>query len=493
MLDRLGHRGPDDRGDMTIGQAWLGHTRLSIVDVVGGHQPMTMKDHRVAIVANGEIYNHRDLRADLDRAQEDRPVTWQTVSDSEVALHVIDRDGPAGLAKLRGMFALAFSDGQDRFLLARDPVGIKPLYWAHHDGTVVAASELKAFDPALRPWVESFPPGHYWTPDEGLVRFATAVPDRVRRPVDRPARSDAEDLEEIRNVLVTAVDRRMMGDVPVGCFLSGGLDSSIIAAIAARWAQRRGQRLQTFAVGTPDSADVAAARVVAENLGTDHHEVSLSPEENLDVVPEVVRSIEHFDPSLVRSAVANYVLAELAARHVKVVLTGEGADELFGGYEYLHEGDYDHPEHLHAELVRSVEELHGLNLQRCDRVTMAHGLEARVPFLDVDVIEAVLAIPPALKVPTGGRMEKDLLRRAFEGWIPDSILWRTKAQFGDGSGAASVRVTVGDSVKLSDFDLERGAIEPPLRTREEVAYHRIWASALAPTRPEATLFRFATA
>lgn len=493
MLDRLRHRGPDDRGELTIGNAWLGHTRLSIVDVAGGHQPMTVKDPGFVIVANGEIYNHRDLRADLDRDHEGRPVAWQTASDSEVALHLIDREGPAGLAKLRGMFALAFSDGQERFLLARDPVGIKPLYWASHDGTVVAASELKAFDPGVRPWVETFPPGHYWTPAGGLVRFATAVPDHVREPQDRPELSDAEELAEIRDVLVTAVDRRMMGDVPVGCFLSGGLDSSIIAAIASRWTQRRGHRLQTFAVGTPDSPDLAAARVVAKVLGTDHHEAVLSPEENLDVVPEVVRSIEHFDPSLVRSAVANYVLAELTARHVKVVLTGEGADELFGGYEYLHEGDYDHPEHLHSELVRSVEELHGLNLQRCDRVTMAHGLEARVPFLDVDVIEAVLALPPAHKLPTGDRMEKDLLRRAFKGWIPDSVLWRTKEQFGDGSGAASVRSTVGDSVKLSEFDLERGAIVPPLRTREEVAYHRIWALALAPTRPEATLSRFATA
>jgi asparagine synthase (glutamine-hydrolysing) len=493
MLDRLRHRGPDDRGEMTIGDAWLGHTRLSIVDVKSGHQPMTVEDGRVAMVANGEIYNFQKLRADLDRAHPHHPVPWRTVSDSEVALQVIDREGPSGLARLRGMFALAFTDGRDRFLLARDPVGIKPLYWARHDGTVVAASELKAFDPDVRPWVETFPPGHYWTPEAGLHRFATAVPDRVRQPLDRPELTDADEREEIRHVLVAAVDRQMMGDVPVGCFLSGGLDSSIIAAIAARWAKKQGQRLQTFAVGTRKSADLAAARVVAKRLGTDHHEVILSPAGSLRVVPEVVRSIEHFDPSLVRSAVANYVLADLAARHVKVVLTGEGADELFGGYEYLHEGDYDHPEHLHAELVRSIEELHGLNLQRCDRVTMAHGLEARVPFLDVDVIEAILAIPPAHKVPTGDRMEKDLLRRAFHGWIPDEVLWRTKEQFGDGSGAASVRSAIGDSVKLSEFDRERGVIDPPLRTREEVAYHRIWTSALAPTRPEVTLFRFATA
>lgn len=493
MLDRLAHRGPDDLGDLTTGRAWLGHTRLSIVDVTGGHQPMTVSDGRAALVANGEIYNHLEVRAQLDRDHPDRPVSWATDSDSEVALHLIDREGPGALPRLKGMFALAFTDGAERFLLARDPVGIKPLYWARHGDTVVAASELKAFDPGLRAWVEAFPPGHYWTPSEGLRRFARAVPNGVRLPQQRPDLDDGDELRAIRDVVVAAVDRRMMGDVPVGCFLSGGLDSSVIAAIAGRWAGDHGQRLQTFAVGTLDSPDLAAARLVAGALDTDHFEAVLSAENNLQAVGDVVRSIEHFDPSLVRSAVANYVLAELAAKHVKVVLTGEGADELFGGYDYLHDGDFDHPEQLHAELVRSVEELHGLNLQRCDRVTMAHGLEARVPFLDLDVIETVLGLPPAHKLPGDGRMEKDLLRRAFEGWIPDEVLWRTKEEFGDGSGAASVRNSVGDTVDLGDFATEAAAIEPPLRTREEVAYHRIWASALAPTRPEATLFRFATA
>lgn len=487
MLDRLTHRGPDDAGEVRAGGAWLGHTRLSIVDVDGGHQPMATEDGAAWMVANGEIYNHDDLRPDLDG------VSWQTRSDSEVALHLLRRDGPAALPRLRGMFALAYTDGEDMFLLARDPVGIKPLYWARDGNSIVAASELKAFDRSLRARVEAFPPGFYWTPRHGLRRFARAVPSRVRFPVCSDGPSDADELQIIRDVLVMSVERQMMGDVPVGCFLSGGLDSSVVSAIAAGWMERRGERLQTFAVGTEDSPDLAAARVVADALGTDHHEAILSADDSLAAIPAVVRSIEHFDPSLVRSAVANYQLAEMTSEHVKVVLTGEGADELFGGYEYLHDGDFDHPEHLHLELVRSVEDLHGLNLQRCDRVTMAHGLEARVPFLDLDVIETILAIPPADKIPAEGTMEKDLLRRAFEGWIPDPVLWRSKEQFGDGSGAASVQTEVGDTIDALAFAAEREIIDPPLRTPEEMAYHRIWARALAPTRPEATLSRFATA
>ncbi len=331
------------------------------------------------------------------------------------------------------MYALAFTDADgDPLLLARDPVGIKPLYWARQGETVVAASELKAFDPALRARVEFFPPGHYWTPSDGLRRFAAAVPDRVREASGGSLPADPSGA--IREALVRSVERQMMGDDPVGCFLSGGLDSSIVAAIAARWMEERGERLQTFAVGMTDSPDLAAARVVAAAIGAEHREAVCTHDQVLAAVPEVVRSIEHFDPSLVRSAIPNYLLSRLASRHVKAVLTGEGADELFGGYEYLHQGDFEHPQRLHDELVRSVEELCGLNLQRCDRVTMAFGLEARVPFLDVDVIEMALSLPAEAKIPGPGRMEKDLLRRAFEGWIPDDVLWRTKAQFGDGSG-----------------------------------------------------------
>jgi asparagine synthase (glutamine-hydrolysing) len=284
----------------------------------------------------------------------------------------------------------------------------------------------------------------------------------------------------------------MMGDVPVGVFLSGGLDSSLVAAIAARWAAARDRRLQTFAVGTARSPDLAAARAVAEHLDTDHHEVTYTAQEALDALPDVVRSIESFDPGLVRSAVPNHLLARMTAGHVKVVLTGEGADELFAGYDYLRE--FGAAADLQAELERTVRSLHNLNLQRCDRVTMAHGLEARVPFLDAEVIRWALRLPPEAKLTGPDRPEKALLREAFDGWLPHHLLWRTKAEFGDGSGARDVLSrAVEGTVTDAAFESERTAVDPPLRTKEEVAYHRIWRRHLERVSPERTLSRFARA
>jgi asparagine synthase (glutamine-hydrolysing) len=456
--------------------------------VGGGHQPLSDAQGFGYLVCNGEIYNHEQIRAGLTS------VDWQTTSDSEAALHVIERYGALGLSRLHGMFSLAYADGTGRFLVARDPVGIKPLYWAQASDRIVFASELRAFDPELRPRVESFPPGCVWSPERGLQRFAAAVPGRLRNPPcgDGPnGKGPRDTATALREILVSSVERQMLGDVPVGVFLSGGLDSSLVAAVAARWCAARGRRLPTFAIGTAASPDLEAARTVAEYLDTDHHEYTYSPDQAFELLPEVVRAIEHFDPSLVRSAVPNYLLAREAAKHVKAVLTGEGADELFGGYEYLTEDDsYDQPDTLHRELVRSIEELHGLNLQRCDRVTMAHSLEARVPFLELDVIELALSIPASDKLVTPDRMEKHLLRKAFDGWLPDDVLWRRKAQFGDGSGAAKVlRPKVESWVSEVELEPQRPAARP-LRTGEERAYHRIWAKALDPIRPERTLCRF---
>jgi asparagine synthase (glutamine-hydrolysing) len=400
------------------------------------------------------------------------------LSDNEVALHLVDHHGPDSLDQLSGMFAFVLAGRDGRFLAARDPVGIKPLYWARRGSSVRFASEMSAFDPDWQRFVDVFPPGHYWTPQRGLVQFATAVPT--------PAGGDTQD------VLIRSVERQMMGDVPVGVFLSGGLDSSIVAAIAQRYLDERGERLKTFAVGLCDSPDLLAARAVAEYLGTEHHESVYTASEAVAAVPDVVRAIESFDPSLVRSAVPNHMLAKFTAQHVKVVLTGEGADELFAGYEYL--CDFEDEESLQAELVRSVEGLHNLNLQRCDRVTMAFGLEARVPFLDREVIAHGLGLPPSWKLASNGKPEKWMLREAFEGWLPHEFLWRGKSQFGDGSGAASV-LTDALSASVTDEDLarERDAVDPPLRTREELAYYRIFREHLAEVRPETTVGRFATA
>ncbi len=489
MLDRLVHRGPDDEGEAALGGAWLGHRRLSIVDVDGGHQPLTGIREEHFFVGNGEIYNHAALRARLGG---DR---FRTASDNEVALHVVERDGPEGLAELNGMFAFAMASGAEDFLAARDPVGIKPLYWAQLDEGAVFASEMAAFEPQIRSRIEVFPPGHYWTAETGLVQFAPPVPSALRHtaPSDiAPEDVPVDALMRTRWVLVDAIERQMMGDVPVGVFLSGGLDSSLVAAIAARYLARHGEPLKTFAVGLEGSPDLLAARHAAEFLETDHHERVYTAAEATASLPDTIASIEAFDPSLVRSAVPNYMLAEMTAEHVKVVLTGEGADELFAGYEYMRE--FDDPDQLHAELVRSVEGLHNLNLQRCDRVTMAHGLEARVPFLDREVIEHGLRLPAAWKLSGGVAPEKQILRAAFDGWLPDDLLWRDKSQFGDGSGAASV-LTDAFAESISDEELaaERDAVTPPLRTHEELAYFRIFQERVGNVRPERTLGRFATA
>ncbi len=490
MLARLAHRGPDDSGWVGVGRSWLGHTRLSIVDVAGGQQPLVNDGEDVWLVGNGEVYNHAEVRAGLDPEH-----AFVTESDNEVALHLIEEHGPMGLGELNGMFAFVMAASDGRFVAARDPVGIKPLYWAQRGERTRFASEMNAFDPAWQEFVEPFPPGCAWTPQDGLIRFARAVPDGLEwmpGPTTPGAAAPADILQGTRDVLIEAVERQLMGDVAVGVFLSGGLDSSLVAAIAARILAKRGERLQTFAVGTDSSPDLAAARRVAEHIGSEHRETTYTAADALDVMPVAVRAIESFDPALVRSAVPNYILSQFTAEHIKVVLTGEGADELFAGYEYLR--DITDPENLHLELVRTVESLHNLNLQRCDRVTMAHGLEARVPFLDREVIEWALRLPPGFKLAGPGQPEKRLLREAFDGWLPHDLLWRDKAEFGDGSGAKDVLTEVIEAqITLEELEAERDFVTPPLRTREELAYYRIFRAHLAGVRPELTLSRFATA
>jgi asparagine synthase (glutamine-hydrolysing) len=498
MLARLTHRGPDDSDSLQVGDVWLGHTRLSIVDVATGRQPLSTQAGDFHMVGNGEVYNHADLRPEFTHR------TFATRSDNEVVLHLVDEHGPSALARLRGMYAFVLAGADGRLIAARDPVGIKPLYWAQRDGRRVFASELKAFPADWRADVEAFPPGHYWTPEQGLVRFSSVerglevegfdgLTELATGPDGLPSGAEWEQvLATVREYLILGVERRMMADVPVGVFLSGGLDSSLIAAIAVRSAHAAGKDLHSFAVGVEGSPDLAAARSVAGHLGTIHHERVYTADEAYAALPDVVASIESFEPSLVRSAVPNYLLAELAAEHVKVVLTGEGADEIFAGYEYL--SAIDDPGALHKELVRTIEGLHNLNLQRCDRVTMAHGLEARVPFLDLDVIGLGLALPPAWKLSAAGHMEKHLLRMAFDGWVPDDVLWRKKSQFGDGSGATGVlQERAAATVTDDDLALEQHRCHPAPRTHEEVAYLRMFREALDGINLERLLGRFATA
>ncbi len=301
-------------------------------------------------------------------------------------------------------------------------------------------------------------------------------------------------MEGIRASVVEAVRERMMADVPIGVFLSGGLDSSIVAAVMAREAEP-GQVIRSFAAGTPDSSDLVAARTVAAHLGLEHHERVYDDQDVVDALPEVVRCMESYEPSLVRSAVPNFLLSELAAQHVKVVLTGEGADELFAGYHHLRELDAGA---LAEALAEGLEVLHHLNLQRADRVSMAHGLEARVPFLARQVLVTSARVPVEWKLlGEDGQeqaQEKALLREAFAGWLPESILWRRKEQFGDGSGTSAVMARQAEAlVPDRDWADQRLAGLPQARSREELGYQRVFAAHLAGVRAEQVLGRFAHA
>ena len=490
MLARIQHRGPDDTGVLKVDGAWLGHQRLSIIDVSGGHQPLTDLDETVWIVGNGEIYNHERLTSRLPDG------VLQSKSDTEAALHAVMRGGPAAVATLNGMFAIAMVTADGGGLVARDPMGVKPLYWVHDGDVTLFASELRAFDDDDRPRVEAFPPGSLWTPGAGIVRFADAVPVEVRPA--RRAQYETWDnvvLDEVRDAVIAAVRRRMMSDVGVGVFLSGGLDSALVAAIAAREAHERGEVLPTFAVGTPGSGDLVAAARVAQHIGSDHHEIVVTADAIAEALDEAVTVIEHFDPALVRSSVPNLLLAREASKKVKVVLTGEGADELFAGYSYTHTDEFADPDALHAELVRSLEQLHGLNLQRCDRTTMFYGLEAREPFLDAALVRTAMALPPEWKQRTGGRPEKALLREAFTGWLPEDLLWRGKEQFGDGSGAGTVLAALAAERVADAGPVTRSTPADcwPLRSDEEVMYFAIWNREFAGIRADVTLEPFATA
>ncbi len=494
MLCRLRHRGPDGTGTQAIGEtAWLGHARLSIVDVAGGQQPLSLDGSWV--VVNGEIYNHAELRRRLGGV-------FATQSDSEIVLHIVGRRGPGFIHDMKGMYAFAFAAPDGAMVLGRDPLGVKPLYWARHEDRLLVASELGAFPYAARAAVEEFPPGHYWTSDTGLVSFVNLRANPLgeghsRRPMftEREVAKTA-----IREAVVAAVKVRMMADVPVGVFLSGGLDSSIVAAIMARehtdshvrGANNTGAaKIQSFAAGVPGSPDLAAARVVAQYLGLDHHERVYTDDDVIEALPTVVRSTESYEPSLIRSAVPNYLLAEMTAQHVKVVLTGEGADELFAGYHHMRSLS---PDQLREALIDGVETLHHLNLQRCDRVTMAHGLEARVPFLAREMLDVAGRVPVEWKLLGEDGQEKALLREAFEGWLPREILWRRKEQFGDGSGTADVMTRRAEQF-VPDEDWESIRIEglPAARSREELGYQRIFDERLGGIRAEQVLGRFATA
>ena len=462
MVGSILHRGPDGQGVVDVSNGTLGHTRLAILDVEGGQQPMDFKE--TSLVFNGEIYNYRDLKRNYLHG-----APLQTHSDTEVLLHLYRKFGPKCVTLLDGMFAFAIQH-QGELLLARDPMGIKPLYFGTSaDGKhLFFASEIKALVGQVES-IREFPAGHWYHSRLGWQRYYHL--EETIRPFDG---TPAEALPTIKSTLRTAVHKRLLADVPVGVSLSGGLDSSIVTALA----REETEQLHSFAVGVEGSADLAAARRMASYLETVHHEYVYSAQDMIDVLPDVLYHLESFDPALVRSAIPNYFLAKLAAEHVKVVLTGEGADEVYAGYDYLVR--YETSAELQSEMLQITNALHNTNLQRADRMSMAFGLEARVPFLDVQSIALALGMPAGWKLHQE-QPPKALLREAFAEDLPHEIVNRPKQKFSSGAGSSDL-ITQYAEVEISEeeFTAERQRLKGQwaynLQNKEALFYYRILRS-----------------
>lgn len=458
MLTEIEHRGPDGSGVTDRPEGILGHTRLAILDVEGGTQPMGFKDSWIAF--NGEIYNYRELQA---KYLPDH--SFRTHSDTEVMLHLYHKFGPEFVELLDGMFAFAiFQDGE--LLLARDPLGIKPLYYGPdlNGEHMLFASEIKALKGKIKE-IHEFPAGHWFHSSVGWQTYYQL--EDTLQPFQGGWQ---EALHPIKSTLREAVHKRLLADVPVGISLSGGLDSSIVSALACEGTEQ----LHSFAVGVTGSPDLAASRLMSEHLHTQHHEFVYTTEQMVEVLPQVLFYLETFDPALVRSAIPNYFLARLASQYVKVILTGEGADELYAGYKYL--STYDTPNALQEEIVRITESLHNINLQRADRMSMAFGLEARVPFLDVESVSLALGFPTEWKM-QDKYPSKTLLRQAFAGDLPDEIVNRPKQKFSKGAGSSDLLVQLAEE-KISDEDFvsEQRRLKKEwnysLQSKEALHYYR---------------------
>jgi asparagine synthase (glutamine-hydrolysing) len=475
------HRGPDWSGVHAEARALLVHERLAIVDPAGGAQPLRSADGTLLLAVNGEIYNHRALEQQLSH-----PYEFQTGSDYEVisALYRDDVDVGGWLQRLNGIFAFALWDAAaGRYLIARDPIGVCPLYWGHDgDGRLWVASEMKALASQCDD-VQAFPPGHYYDSDIGeLVRY-------YHKPWRDYEATQGVTVaaETLRTALESAVHRQLMSDVPYGVLLSGGLDSSLIAACAARFARHRVEeddraeawwpRLHSFAIGLQGSPDLAAAEIAAQAIGTVHHGFRYSFEEGLDALPEVIRHVETFDVTTIRASTPMFLLARrIKAMGVKMVLSGEGADEIFGGYLYFHKAP--NAREFHDETIRKLDALHSYDCLRANKAMMAWGVEPRVPFLDVEFLDVAMAMDAQAKMAGNGRIEKAVLREAFAGYLPESILWRQKEQFSDGVGYGWI-----DGLKahaesaVSDRDFAVSARRFPINTpatKEAYFYRRIF-------------------
>ncbi|QWL04026.1 MULTISPECIES: asparagine synthase B [Shewanella] len=435
MSKLMRHRGPDWSGIHTTARAILAHERLAIVDIEHGAQPLLSADGQLVLAVNGEIYNHKELKAELGDKY-----SYQTNSDCEVILALYQEYGCDFLDKLNGIFAFVLYDkAKDCYLVGRDHMGIIPLYTGRDtSGNFYVASEMKALVPVCKT-VEVFSPGHYlFSEDDAPVQYY----QRDWRDYEAVAQNSASS-EELREALEAAVKRQLMSDVPYGVLLSGGLDSSVISAITQTFAKRRIEdndasdawwpQLHSFAVGLKGAPDLAAAQKVADAIGTIHHELHFTFQEGLDAIKEVIYHLETYDVTTIRAATPMYLMArKIKAMGIKMVLSGEGADELFGGYLYFHKAP--NARAFHEELVRKLDKLHLYDCLRANKAMAAWGLEARVPFLDKEFMDVAMRLNPEAKMSRDGRIEKHILREAFEHKLPAEVAWRQKEQFSDGVG-----------------------------------------------------------
>jgi len=479
MSKKVRHRGPDWSGIYCGDHAVMSHERLAIVDPISGGQPLYNEEKTMVLAVNGEIYNHEDLR------EQCQDYHFQTHSDCEVILALYEKKGAGFLDELNGIFAFALHDTvNNTFLVARDHMGIIPLYMGWDEsGRFYVASELKSLEGVCNK-IEVFPPGHYFSSTDGeLKKWYTRDWSDFET-----VQNEESSISELKDALEAAVHRQLMSDVPYGVLLSGGLDSSIISAVAKKYAAFRVEehdqekawwpRLHSFAVGLEGSPDLAAARKVAEHINTVHHEIFFTIQEGLDALHDVIYHLETYDVTTVRASTPMYLLARaIKAMGIKMVLSGEGADEIFGGYLYFHKAPT--AEAFHEETVRKLNKLHLYDCLRANKSLAAWGIEGRVPFLDKEFMDVAMRLNPQDKMINGERMEKWILRKAFEDYLPESVAWRQKEQFSDGVGYSWI-----DSLKelvdqeVSDQQMVKAKFKFPINTpqsKEEYYYRSIFA------------------
>lgn len=481
MSKKIRHRGPDWNGIHCEENAILAHERLAIVDPTSGKQPLYSPDGKIILAANGEIYNHREIRKQFEGKYD-----FQTKSDSEVILALYQEKGVDFLDDLNGIFGFALYNSEtDEYLIARDHMGIIPLYMGwDENGTFYVGSELKALEGVCTK-IELFPPGHYLSSKVGKpVKWYN------REWTDFDAVKDNEtSIPELKKALEDAVRRQLMSDVPYGVLLSGGLDSSVTSAIAKIYAEKRieadGQtdawwpQLHSFAVGLKGSPDLAAAQKVADHIGTVHHEIEFTIQEGLDAIKDVIYHLETYDVTTIRASTPMYLMSRvIKSMGIKMVLSGEGSDELFGGYLYFHKAP--NAREFHEETVRKLSKLHMYDCLRANKSLAAWGIEGRVPFLDKDFIDVAMRINPQDKMITPERMEKWVVRKAFEDHLPEEVAWRQKEQFSDGVGYSWID-TLKEMVEaeVTDEQLANAKYKFPVQTplsKEEFYYRSIFES-----------------